>query len=307
MAILSDPLFFSFHLLTKSSPNYPKGWNDLPDAPGVLYVLGDSSIFSQPSISIVGTRHSFEDSNQVAFSFSQTVAKEDILVVSGLASGIDTQAHEGAIITGKTVAILAFGFYYLPKKQYPLLRRILASGGAILSEYPPDTPPRAFTFLKRNRLIATFSQATVVIQAPEKSGALHTAHLAQQYHRPVYVVPWNIQTFRAVGSNALLLQGAIPLLDCQPLLALAKLPSIASSFPKEQDKLSKIPSSFRPLYQYILQNEPVSLEQIDQAFPQEAIATLHSRLLFMELQSYLVKEGTFYQTKINFPANRHNL
>ena len=127
-------------------------------------------------------------------------------------NGIDTNAHLGTFDNGKTIAIIACGFNYLFESQNEkIVKEILKNNGTIISEYFPDTPPQAFTFLRRNRLIATISNATVVIEAPIKSGSLNTAQTALKYNKKVFAIPWNINYIRGEGCN-FLIQNKVSLL-----------------------------------------------------------------------------------------------
>ena len=168
-------------IIPKNSSLFPENLKILPDCPEILFVLGNNKILNNFSISIVGTRNSSEEGNHIAFQLSQNLSRENIIIISGLATGIDTSAHLGAISAGKTIAIVASGFNYISTQKKDLISQILNSGGAIISEYFPDTPPQKFSFLKRNRLIATLSQATVIIESPEKGGAINTAKTAKKF------------------------------------------------------------------------------------------------------------------------------
>lgn len=302
-----------------------------------MFVLGNEKVLNEFSISIVGTRNSSEEGNHIAYQISKNLASNNIVIVSGLASGIDTASHQGAIDTGKTIAIIASGFNYISSKNFTLLNQILTSGGAIISEHFPDVPPQPFSFLKRNRLIASISKALIVIEAPEKSGALNTAKTAIKLNRPIFVTPWNITSFRGVGSNKLLENGANILTDYTQILKYFSFPTLdlKSKFNDKKDNnhnsnskinlsnsktvlgitntksntyqipnktnknlvvsnLISIPIEFKPLYQYIQKNAPVSSEQIYSHFIKESIPILNSKLTLMELKNLIAKRGDKY-------------
>lgn len=250
----------------------------------------------------------------MAYQIAKDLSSNNIVIVSGLASGIDSSSHQGTIHTGKTIAIIASGFNYIASKSFNLLNQILSSGGAIISEYFPDTPPQPFSFLKRNRLIASISKALIVVEAPEKSGALNTAKTAKKLNRPIFVIPWNITSFRGVGSNKLLENGANILTDYTQILRYFsttisdfKLNISDNSKTNIETKLciasnennkkilinnkKVISSEYKSLYQYIQKNAPVSSEQIYSHFVKESISILNSKLVLMELKNLIIKRG----------------
>jgi len=277
----------------------------LKDCPEILFVLGNEKILNYFSISIVGTRNSSKEGNHIAFDIATNLAKEKIIIISGLANGIDTSAHLGAISNGKTIAIIACGFQFISSKQFTILNQILLTGGAIISEYFPDAPPQTFSFLKRNRLIAAISKALIVIEAPEKSGALNTAKIAMQLTRPVFAIPWSITTFRGVGSNKLLENGAHILTNFTQVLTFFSVSNSTSSpllsnnvgLKPQKKTEEKIANEFKPLHQYIKQNQPILKEKIYSHFLKESIASLNSKLILMELNNLIYKQDEFYFIK----------
>lgn len=295
---------YPMKLISKSSPFFPIALNNLTDCPDILFIIGNEKILNQFSIAMVGTRNSSEEGNRISFEFAKNLAQQNIIVVSGLANGIDTHSHLGAISSGKTIAILAYGFQYIPSQKLSLLNEILASGGAVISEYFPDTPPQKFFFLRRNRLIAAISKALIVIQAPEKSGALNTAQIAMQLKKPVFAIPWSINTFRGIGSNNLLQNGAYFLTNVAQVLDYFNISSpISLEAHSEKLTLKKktvptyISDDFKKIYQFILQHISVSKEQIFEQFYHETIADLNAKLLIMELNHWIIKEKEMYSIK----------
>lgn len=172
---------------------YPALLREIDDAPFVLFYRGDISCLSKPSVSVVGTRRITPDGRKAAFSFAYDACKDGCNVVSGLAFGVDCEAHKGSVQAaldnvgnGKTIAVLPDGIdTIIPSAHKRLAERILATGGCVLSEYTPGTPAAPWRFVQRNRIIAGLSRATVVIQAPPSSGALLTAQFALDYNRDV--------------------------------------------------------------------------------------------------------------------------
>ena len=162
------------------------------------------------AIAIVGTRRATPDGKSTARRFAAELARAGIVIVSGLAFGVDAAAHEGCLdAEGKTVAVLACGLANIyPRNNEPLAKKILAQGGAIISEYPPDMPAYPSRFLERNRIVSGLSKGTLVIEAPERSGSLATARFALEQNRDVFVVPGPIAHPNFKGSHALIRQGA---------------------------------------------------------------------------------------------------
>jgi len=188
-------------------PDILKNW---PENPLGLFVWGDWSVASSPTIGIVGTRGASTYGKAVATKFAEAFAAAGVTVVSGGAIGIDAAAHKGAIsVGGKTIAVLAGGVDKLyPAMHRGLFQQIRESHGCLVSQFACGTSPDAYRFLGRNILIAAISHAVVVVEAPEKSGAIYTANRANELGRNVFVVPANIENINFRGSHALIRDGA---------------------------------------------------------------------------------------------------
>jgi DNA processing protein len=202
---------------------YPASLGDLRDRPAVLFVaaaedplarlvalVGDTTSDAPPTVSIVGARRASPDGLEVARALSAGITSAGIAVVSGMALGIDSAAHAGALDAGGgTVAVLASGADIpYPASKAPLYRRIL-DRGCVISEMPPGTAPRRWCFPARNRTIAALGRMTVVVEAAERSGSLITAEVAADLGRDVGAIPGPITSWRAKGTNALLHDGAV--------------------------------------------------------------------------------------------------
>lgn len=202
--------------LKPGTPGYPTGLNDLEDAPR-LWLRG--TLGEAPGIAVVGTRRCTRYGVDLAESFGAVIARAGWTTVSGLARGIDTAAHRGCLrLGGHAVAILGSGIdVCYPKENQPIYDEILASG-AIVSEYPPGTPPDRWRFPARNRIIAAISAAIVVVEAAATGGALITARLGAELGRPVFVVPGDVDRAMSEGCNRLIRDGAHPVLGSTDLL-----------------------------------------------------------------------------------------
>jgi DNA processing protein len=198
------------HLLGWQDPDYPALLRRITSPPLVLFVAGDPASLWHPAVAVVGSRTPSAGGRDNAHDFAHALATSGLAVTSGLAAGVDTAAHEGAIAAnGLTVAVLGTG----PDVPYPrantgLVRRIIDRHGAIVSEHPPGTQPKREYFPARNRLLAGLTLGTLVIEAAERSGALITARLAADCGRDVFAVPGSIHNPLARGCHRLIRDGA---------------------------------------------------------------------------------------------------
>lgn len=204
--------------LTLADPRYPSGVACLPDAPPVLCVEGEVDALSAPGVGIVGTRRCTPYGTAVARHLALCLAERGLVVVSGLARGIDGHAHRAALSAGRTVAVLGHGLEHTSPASHRYLRReILDHGGAIVSAFPDGLRPARWTFPSRNRWIAALSEAVVVVEAPLKSGALITAAEAADLDRELYAVPAALGRPSSAGCLQLLSAGALPVHDVEGL------------------------------------------------------------------------------------------
>ena len=205
--------------MTSGQPVYPALLKEIRDYPKELYYIGDPKLLEEKCVSIVGSRKTNQYGRSTAYSFGKALGQRGITVVSGMAVGIDTCAHEGALQEkGNTAAVLACGLdlCYPPRNRE--LKGKIESAGIVLSEYPPGTAAQRYYFPQRNRIISGLSPLTVVVQAGNRSGALITAELAADQGRDVGAVPGNIDSEYNLGSNKLLMEGAFALTGVQDLL-----------------------------------------------------------------------------------------
>jgi DNA processing protein len=192
---------------------FPASLRHIPYPPFGIYVRGDASTTlpsSPATIATVGTRRASDDGKKIALSFARELAGAGFTITSGLAFGIDAAAHDGALdANGTTGAVLAGGLDDIyPHSHRALAERILASGGMLISEYPPGEPPLAYRFIERNRIMSGLSRGVLIVEAPACSGALATARYAAEQDRDVFVVPGAVTSSRFKGSHALIRQGA---------------------------------------------------------------------------------------------------
>jgi DNA processing protein len=196
--------------LTQADEAYPERLREIYDPPSVLWIRGNAELLARPGIAVVGTRHPSPYGAGMAEMLSRDLANRRLVILSGMARGVDTAAHKGAIEAGgKTVAVWGTGIDVIyPKENKKLAENIVASGGTIVSEYPLGTFPAPQNFPIRNRILSGMSIGVLVIEAAEYSGTRITARCAMEQNRDVFAVPGNVTNKNAWGPNTLIKQGA---------------------------------------------------------------------------------------------------
>ena len=213
-------------ILILDDGSYPAMLREIDDPPPVLYVKGDwQACFDQPGVGVIGSRMCSTYGVNASEMLSRDLASRRITVVSGLARGIDTAAHRGAIAgKGRTIGVIGTGIDTVyPRENNSLVREMLDSGGCIVSQFPLGTPPLAENFPYRNRIISGLSLGVLIVEASERSGSLITAWLAMEQNREVMAVPGNITSGNSFGTNYLIKSGAKLVQQWQDVVA--ELPS----------------------------------------------------------------------------------
>ena len=214
-------------VVTLEDPLYPAPLREAYDPPLLLYVWGGLRDRDRHAVGVVGSRRATIYGRHAARAFSYTLAQAGFTILSGMARGIDTAAHEAALAAGgRTVAVLGSGLARLyPPENQALAERIADGGGAVVSEFPLFTPPDKQTFPMRNRIVAAWSRAVLVAECPQWSGSLITANLANEYGKPVFAVPGPIDRASSAGCHQLIREGATLVTDAgQVLDDLGELP-----------------------------------------------------------------------------------
>lgn len=194
--------------LVWGQPGYPELLGLLDDAPAVIAVLGDPAVLSQRAVALVGSRNASINGQRMAENLAGELAAAGIVVVSGMARGVDAAAHTGALRSGRTIAVVAGGIDLPYPPEHADLQRKIAEDGAVVAEAPLGTAPIARHFPRRNRIIAGLSLGVVVVEAAPRSGSLITARMAQESGREIFAVPGSPLDPRARGANDLIRQGA---------------------------------------------------------------------------------------------------
>ena len=282
------------HLIPFTDPRFPALLLSIPECPLALYVSGSPAALAEPQLAIVGSRNPTAAGQRTAREFAHYLSGAGLTITSGLAIGIDAAAHEGALAgRGGTVAVLGCGLDvpYPPDNQ-PLLARLLAAGGAVLSEFPPGTPPRRAHFPQRNRLISGLSLGTLVVEAARQSGSLITARMAGQQGREVFAIPGSIHNPLARGCHALIRQGAKLVEEAADILSELQIPYTNQQL-EEQPRPSESAGRLDNDYEILLDAlgfEPASIDQLVERTGL-ASASVASMLLILELEGKVAPQA----------------
>ena len=295
------------HVLSLADPRYPAALLDLADPPVLLFAQGDLTLLRQPAVAVVGSRHPTAQGADHAEAFSAAFSEVGVVVVSGLARGIDGAAHLGALAGqarqpragGGTIAVVGTGPDVVYPRAHAALAARIAEHGLLLSEFVPGTPPLAAHFPKRNRLVAALSRGTLVVEAAVQSGSLITARLAAEIGREVLAIPGSIHAPQARGCHALIKQGARLVETAQDVLEELQLQRpvqlLADLVPAEAAASDGAAEPATDPVLAALAHDPVSLEALC-ARTGWGPAELGARLLTLELDGQVARlPGQLFQ------------
>lgn len=296
------------HVVPWHSPDYPELLRQSENPPAALFVSGNVDLLWHPQIAVVGSRHPSAGGKDNARQFARALSEAGWCVTSGLAEGIDTSAHQGALesatdMPGRTIAVVATGLdLAYPEKNRDLMQTI-STHGAVVSEHPPGTPPLRAHFPSRNRIIAGLSLGCLVVEAADRSGALITARLAGEIGREVFAIPGSIHNPMAKGCHKLIRQGAV--LVEKPAEVVETLQPIANELAEalrgrlnetttngEKHGGSPIKAIYKPIWEALGHD----LVNLDQLIERTGLTTpeLSSMLLIMELEGNItVADGRY--------------
>ncbi len=197
------------YLLTLSHPNYPPLLREIYDPPPLLFVYGDYTILESAQLAIVGTRYPSREGEKTAQEFAKNLVQQGFIITGGMAFGIEAACHWGALAgEGKNIAVSGCGLAQIYPTQHRYLAHKIIERGALISEFPPDTPVRRNHFLQRNRIISGLSLGTLFIEIPKYSSAFQMVHCATEQGREVFVVPGSIHNPLVKGCHRLIKEGA---------------------------------------------------------------------------------------------------
>ncbi|MBE5806828.1 MAG: DNA-protecting protein DprA [Clostridiales bacterium] len=274
--------------LTRVSADYPGRLAEIYDPPATLYVRGSSPLDDERMFGVVGSRRCTRDGQRAAREIARGLARNGVTVVSGLARGTDTCAHEGALEgEGRTIAALGSGVDVIyPPENADLAERILDAGGALISEYPPGTQPLQGHFPARNRIISGLTQGTLIVEGAKGSGAMITVNCALDQGRDVFAVPGSIYSPQSAMPNRLIVDGAVPVLSEWEILSHYRWAEPPAQAPAP-DMTAQLDDAERAIVEPLLAQE-LTFEEL-RAETGLAPGTLNARLTLLELRGIVLK------------------
>lgn len=290
-----------YTILTLEDEKYPELLRETFDPPFVLYCAGKVETLKGPAVSIVGARKLSPYGKAVTERLAQDLASRGLVVVSGLARGIDSMAHWGALRGGKTVAVLGSGLENIyPRENRKLFDRIIEKG-AVISEFPHNSPPLGYHFPLRNRIISSLSLALVVVEATKRSGSLISARLALEQNREVMAVPGKVTSALSQGTNWMIKTGAKLVeswKDVVEELPLSLKEKILSEMPAKKEKAPSMTSQEKKIFELLSSD---TLTHIDELVERSdfSVSEVLSILLHLELKGLISQSpGKFFQRKL---------
>ena len=284
-------------VLPWNDPRFPSALLAISDVPPVLWYRGAIDAFRRPAVAIVGSRSASAASLTVAERLGADVAARGVVVVSGLARGVDSAAHRGALRTGCTIAVLGSGVDRIYPHEHTALARDIAASGLVITEFPPGTPPLKFHFPMRNRVISGLSRAVVIVEASEDSGSLITARCALEQGREVLAVPGSVLAGRNRGAHALIRDGA-KIVECaDDIVEELGWPAAVSDTARGTASGQTPRTSGDSLLELMRIGEPYDLDELAASAGVEGVRLL-PRLLELELQGWIerIEGGRFMRS-----------
>ena len=274
--------------LNISDELYPKKLLLLRKPPQKLFIEGNIELLSKPTLAIVGSRKNTEYGRKYATFFSSEISSYGVSIISGLALGIDTIAHENSKnSTGKTIAVIGSGFNEIfPKENSVLVKQIIDLGGCIISEYPPDSKVNMKNFPRRNQIICGLADGILVIEAAQKSGSTLTGNLGLSYNKKVFCIPRDIGEIKGIGTNDLIKKGAKLVTSPQDILQEFNMDY---DFTFKQKQISSSIINIKPEYQEIfnlISTTPISIEELCKK-SKLSISEINQKLTLMEIEGYI--------------------
>lgn len=270
--------------------NYPSSLLELKNPPKKLYAIGNIELLQNKSIAIVGTRQNTTYGEKYAKQFASQIAQTGITIISGLAIGIDSIAHQHAMKQrGRTIGVMGSGFHHIyPEENRGLLDNILENKGCIISEYPPDTKVNMANFSIRNRIIAGIAKGVLVVEAKFRSGSSITARDAFAQNKPVFCIPNQIGIKTGVGTNNLIKLGAKLVTNVNEILCEIGENPIEKQKEKQEKndkKQKKVKTEYKNIYR-ILQKEAININELVRK-SNENISQITQKLTMMEIEGLI--------------------
>lgn len=265
---------------------YPKKLLQIKDRPNKVYAVGNIELLNNKSIAIVGSRISTTYGEYYAAKFAKEISKKGITIISGLAKGIDTVAHQNSKQEkGKTIAVLGCGFNHVyPKENEELFNEIIEDGGCIVSQYSPDTDINLKEVPFRNRIISALSEGVLIVEARHRSGSGVTAKYAFEQNKKVFCLPNQIGVTTGVGTNNLIKEGAILVTNSNEILT--QIGENVEKDTEENEKTEfKIPNEYKEIYEK-LEEGKIGINELARSLNQ-TIVQINQKLTLMELEGLI--------------------
>lgn len=272
--------------INEKDKNYPKKLLQIKDRPKKIYVVGNKELLNSKAIAIVGSRISTPYGEHYAAKFAQKISEKGITIISGLAKGIDTIAHQNSKQEkGKTIAVLGCGFNHIyPKENEELFYEIIENGGCVISQYSPYTNINLKEVPFRNRIISALSEGVLIVEARYRSGSGVTAKYAFEQNKKVFCIPNQIGVTTGVGTNNLIKQGAILVTDPNEILT-----QIGENVEKDEEENKKtelkIPNEYKEIYEK-LEEGKINTNELARSLKQ-TIVQINQKLTLMELEGLI--------------------
>lgn len=266
---------------------YPERLRNIPKPPKQLYVLGNEQILNEKSIAIVGSRVCTPEGAKIAEQFAKTLSKNGICIVSGLAKGIDTAAHIGALKAGgKTIAVLGGGFNYIyPEENTNLFFSIIENGGAVISEYEENTQPASKRFAERNRIVSGLSMGILIIEAKHRSGTAITAEYARRQGRKIFCIPHSLEQKEGIGTNRQIKNGAKLVTTPEEIIEELNIKTEKIESREKVIEITNVPEEYLPVYKHISE-KPINVDELCKKTKLE-ISNVNFILTMLELEGYI--------------------
>ena len=286
---------------------YPENLKKILNPPKQLYLIGNKKLLYSNGIAIIGSRKCSKNGKELSRKFSFELAQQGLTIVSGLAKGIDAEAHKGALAAkGKTIAVLGNGLNHIyPIENEGLYNEIIKKDGLIISEYPPETEPTSKQFLERNRIVSGVSLGVLVIEAAKRSGTSVTARLATKQGKKVFAIPHEIENIKGKGTNQLIRKGAILVTNTKEIIqeySFLDYKEICNEkqkieYSSENIELKFLTEEQKEIYK-LIRNGYTNINQIIERSNQ-SIQKVTQNIFFLEIQEYIKKvAGGYICTKI---------
>ena len=287
-------------ILLKNDDRYPEYLREVFDPPYVLYCAGRIDVLKKPAVAMVGSRKPTPYGRAVAEKLSEDLASRGLVIASGMARGIDSLAHKGALKGGLTIAVLGSGFDNIYPRENVSLFKEICEQGAVISEFPLSSPPLGFHFPIRNRIITGLSLGVIVVEATMRSGSLISARLALEQNREVMAIPGNITSEKSRGTNWLIKNGAKPISIWEDVVE--ELPSplkeeIMECQPKPIKRFPSLSPLEEKVYNLLRPDEAAHIDEIAEACAL-SVSEILSGLLTLEIKDLITQmPGKYFQRK----------